>query len=70
MKFFANQIYSLLFDVEDESEFKCQAGDPRVGIETVIPNGTNGGNFPAYIYGKVLTSGNGALQSLNFLFKD
>merc|ERR1719308_724974 len=71
-----NQIYSMKFEVEVDGEvqtqFTCQTGDPSVGNESVIPEplvtGGKGGKHPGYIVGKVLTGGNGALQSLNFIF--
>jgi|ERR1712096_20990 len=66
-----NQIYSLLFEVEGEDTYRCQAGDPIVGEMTVIPVGDGkGGKHPAYIFGKELTEGNKPLQSLNFVFKN
>jgi len=69
-----NQIYSLRFEVQlpngqVESQYTCEAGSPNVGITTVIPDAEKGGNYPDYIFGKVLTAG-GALQSLNFVFKN
>ena len=71
-----NQIYSMKFEVEVDGEvqtqFTCQTGDPSVGNESVIPEplatGGKGGKHPGYIVGKVLTGGNGALQSLSFIF--